>query len=235
VCAVTHPFGDRCRPRLSSIGAHPSWGIGRVETPDFLPPQPCPSPDCALSTETFFCYRRVMPHRKSNTLKLISGTARRDRQPQSHWGERLVSVPEPPAHLSDRAATEWRRLARELVEAGSLTGADLRALELLAETLALEAEMRALISAEGATIPAGEGGKKGHPALKIATDARAQAIRLLESFGLTPSSRHRVDRAPPPPADDSPWARLKALQGQCSNAPHSGDPARARGDKARPE
>ena len=89
--------------------------------------------------------------------------------------------------------------------------------------------MRALILAEGATIPAGEGGKKGHPALKLATEARAQAIRLLESFGLTPSSRHRVDRAPPPPADDSPWSKLKALQGQRSNAPHSGDLTRAEG------
>ena len=126
-------------------------------------------------------------------------------------------------------ATEWRRLAPELVETGSLTGADLRALELLAETLAIEAEMRALISAEGATIPASEGGKKGHPALKIATDARAQAIRLLESFGLTPSSRHRVDRAPAPPADDSPWSKLKALQAQSSNAPRSDDPAHAQG------
>jgi len=155
-----------------------------------------------------------MPQYKNEALKLISGTARRDRQSRSHAGERLVSPPGPPEHLSDRAAAEWRRLARELVEAGSLTGADLRALELLAETLALEAEMRALILAEGATIPAGEGGKKGHPALKLATEARAQAIRLLESFGLTPSSRHRVDRAPPPPADDSPWARLKALQSQ---------------------
>ena len=165
-------------------------------------------------SETFFRYGPVMPQHKSNALKLISGTARRDRQPRSHPGERLVSPPEPPEHLSDRAAAEWRRLARELAEAGSLTGADLRALELLAETLALESEMRALISAEGATIPAGEGGKKGHPALKIATDARAQAIRLLESFGLTPSSRHRVDRAPPPPADDSLWLQLAALQRQ---------------------
>ena len=157
-----------------------------------------------------------MPKRKSDTLKLISGTSRRDRLPRSDPSLRLTEPPPPPSHLSERAAAEWNRLAQELVAAGVLTGGDLRSLELLAETLALEAEMRTLIAAEGATIPSasGDGGRKGHPALKIATDARAQAIRLLEGFGMTPSSRQRVDRgAPAAPCADSPWARLRELQG----------------------
>ena len=121
--------------------------------------------------------------------------------------------PRPPTHLSQRAAAEWKRLTQELVANGVLTGADLRALELLAETLALEAELRGLIAAEGATIPSGEGGRKGHPALKTAPEARAQAIRLLEGFGMTPTSRQRVDRSiGSVNPDTSPWAKLKKLQ-----------------------
>jgi P27 family predicted phage terminase small subunit len=153
-----------------------------------------------------------MPYRKDDALKLIAGTSRRDRLPRPDPGVRLSRPPRPPAHLSERAAAEWRRLAQELVANGVLTSADLRALELLSETLALEAEMRALIAAEGATIRSGEGGRKGHPALKIAADARAQAIRLLEAFGLTPVRRQRLDRQVLPCADDLPWVRLKALQ-----------------------
>ena len=158
-----------------------------------------------------------MPQRIGDGLKQVRGTARRDRKPHDTT-VRLVRPPRPPAHLSQRAAAEWRYLAHELVQAGILTGADLRALELLAETLAMEGEMRAVIAAEGATIPAAEGGRKGHPALKIATEARSQAIRLLEAFGLTPVSRQRVDRAPQPVRDEAEaflangWRALRGLQ-----------------------
>ncbi|MBV8589794.1 MAG: phage terminase small subunit P27 family [Acetobacteraceae bacterium] len=173
-----------------------------------------PSNFYAVNLRPFPATIPFMPQRKSDTLKLISGTSRRDRLPRSDPTLRLTEPPAPPSHLSERAAAEWNRLAQELVAAGVLTGGDLRSLELLAETLALEAEMRTLIAAEGATIPSGEGGRKGHPALKIATDARAQAIRLLEGFGMTPSSRQRVDRcAPAATSADSPWTRLRELQG----------------------
>ncbi len=154
-----------------------------------------------------------MPLRTSDGLKLIRGTGRRDRDGRHDPTARLAKAPRPPGHLSPRAAAEWRHLARELVETGVLTGADLRALELLAETLALEADMRAIVAREGATIAGAEGGRKGHPALKIGAEARSQAIRLLEAFGLTPASRQRVDQAPAPrTAENGPYARMQALQ-----------------------
>jgi P27 family predicted phage terminase small subunit len=155
-----------------------------------------------------------MPQRRPDALKVVSGTARRDRLPRSDPSGRLLKPPRPPAHVSELAASEWRRLAADLVESRVLATGDLRGLELLCQALVLESEMRSIIAAEGATISTAEGGRKAHPALKAAMEARAQAIRLMQEFGLTPSSRQRVDRSAVPAASDtSPWARLKALQG----------------------
>jgi phage terminase small subunit len=56
---------------------------------------------------------------------------------------------EPPARLSARAAAEWRHLVPAATALGTLAEADLRAFELLAETLATEAEMRAVVEREG--------------------------------------------------------------------------------------
>lgn len=154
-----------------------------------------------------------MPPRKSDTLKLIAGTGRRDRQPRMDPTTRLAKAPRPPASLSPRAAAEWREMAPVLVAAGLLTSADLRLLAMLSETLAMEAELRDLVRTEGVTIPAAEGaGRKGHPALKAILETRAQGLRMLEAFGMSPASRQRVDPAPAGRDDNSPFARLKALQ-----------------------
>src|SRR4029453_7116368 len=79
------------------------------------------------------------------------------------------------------------------VELGTLTSADLRALELLAEVLAAEAELRELLKSEGMTIPGAEGNTKAHPACKLLESTRNQAARLLADFGLTPKGRQGVD------------------------------------------
>ena len=61
----------------------------------------------------------------------------------------LAEASEPPARLSAGAAAEWRHLAPAATALGTLAEADLRAFELLAETLATEAEMRAVVEREG--------------------------------------------------------------------------------------
>lgn len=82
---------------------------------------------------------------------------------------------------------------------GTLTQADLRAFELLAVTLAAEAEAREVIQREGLTVLTADGGRKPHPAVRIAETARAQAARLLSGFGLCPKGRQSLDPPPPPP------------------------------------
>ncbi|WP_232435689.1 P27 family phage terminase small subunit [Burkholderia ubonensis] len=88
--------------------------------------------------------------------------------------DQLTVAPPPPDGMSSRAAAEWDRVAPLVVSLGLLNASDLRALELLAETLATEAQLRETLDREGLTIATGTGGSKAHPALR---DARAQAAR----------------------------------------------------------
>lgn len=135
-------------------------------------------------------------HRTSNVTKLLRGTDRADRKPKRDFAVRLSRVPPPPAHLSERAQGEWKTVGKAAVGVGTLTQGDLRAFELLAVTLATEAEAREVIAAEGMTVSTGDGGRKPHPAVRMMETARAQASRLLADFGLTPKSRQSIDQAP---------------------------------------
>jgi P27 family predicted phage terminase small subunit len=108
----------------------------------------------------------------------------------------LAEAPAPPAHLSARAAAEWRRLAPAAAALGTLAGADLRGFELLAETLATEAAARAVVEAEGHAVPTSGGGRKPRPEVRVMETARAQAARLLAEFGLTPKGRRELGVLP---------------------------------------
>ena len=110
-----------------------------------------------------------------------------------HPAAPLAEAPAPPAHLSPRAAAEWRRLAPAAAALGALAGADLRGFELLCETLATEAEARAVVEAEGCAVPTAGGGAKPRPEVRVMETARVQAARLLAEFGLTPRGRRGLD------------------------------------------
>jgi P27 family predicted phage terminase small subunit len=134
--------------------------------------------------------------RKSNLAKRLSGSARRDRLPKRDLAARLIRAVPPPRGMSDRAKLEWRALMPAVLAIGTMSKADLRAFALLATTLAAESEAREAIERDGMVVVGGSGGRKSHPALKAAETARMQAMRLLESFGLTPRGRQSVDVIP---------------------------------------
>lgn len=132
------------------------------------------------------------------------------RQPSAGVDESLVLkvAPPPPKGLSSKAKREWVELAQRGVELKTLTNADLRALEMLAETLASEKQLRIVIEREGQTISTGGGGRKAHPALKALAEARAQSMRLLTAFGMTPAGRQPAQ--PVVPAKRTGFAALRA-------------------------
>lgn len=135
---------------------------------------------------------------KTNARKALQGTLRGDRMhPGVSAAVRLTAAPAAPASLSDDARPHWDVVAPLAVEVGTLTGADLPALAVLAETLATEQTLRAALSKEGVTITTGTT-TKAHPALRALSDTRSQVIRMLAAFGLTPLGRMSVDTAPPP-------------------------------------
>jgi P27 family predicted phage terminase small subunit len=138
-----------------------------------------------------------MSTRLSSEAKHKRGTARPDREPRQHSAlHRLTVVPVAPERLSARARAEWNALAKVCVQLGVLTGGDLRSLELLAEVLASEAELRALLAVEGFVIPGAGNNSKAHPATRLLADTRSQAARMLADFGLNPRARLGVDIRP---------------------------------------
>lgn len=109
----------------------------------------------------------------------------------------VMVVPGAPDHLSDRAKAEWKGLAHAAHSIGTLTEADMRAMELLCEALATIAELTDVVRLEGYTLATEAGGKKGNPLLRSISEQRSQAMRLLASFGLTPLGRMSVTISQP--------------------------------------
>jgi hypothetical protein len=86
-----------------------------------------------------------MARHTSKASKTLRNTGRIDRQPKPTALDRLEIPPPAPPSLSESAVIEWDWLARATVETGVLCGCDLRALALLAETLAIETTLRMTI------------------------------------------------------------------------------------------
>ena len=137
-----------------------------------------------------------MTARASAQLKAIRGTNRPNRQRTGSALERLIEPPPPPEHLSESAKREWISLAEITVTVGILTQCDLRSLELLSESLALERDLRAALREEGLLIEGRNGAIKAHPAMRHLELLRGNCLRMLANFGLDPRSRSSVDMHP---------------------------------------
>lgn len=153
-----------------------------------------------------------MPVRITDSRKNVRGTLRPSRTFSTATPTRLTKTPPPPPTMSDRGVSEWARLAPQLVSGGTLTAADLRALELLCECLATADELATIVRKDGAAVPTSGGGVKGHPALSALAQARAQAAALLAQFGLTPRSRAGVEQAPEPVDPRKPLTGLASFR-----------------------
>ena len=121
-------------------------------------------------------------------------------------GDTIREALPPPETLSPGAILEWKGLIATLAELGTATHADLRALELLAECLATETKLRAVLDHDGLTIPGADGNAKAHPGAKLLESTRNQCHRLLCDFGLIP--RGRVTVKPAPKSVKNPWHDL---------------------------
>jgi P27 family predicted phage terminase small subunit len=146
-------------------------------------------------------------YRKPEAAKRRSGTYRPGRAMRSPKAAAALSVPLAPGYMTELGKVEWRRLAPLIHAQRTLAAADLRAFELLCETLATGAMAQAAIAAGGLTVVTPMGAR-AHPAVKIMEAARAGATRLLIEFGLTPRAREHVSAAP----DEAPGNAFAELQ-----------------------
>jgi P27 family predicted phage terminase small subunit len=147
-------------------------------------------------------------YRKTDADKKVAGTFRPDRAKRPPVIQGMSAIPAAPEHLTTLARNEWAGLAPVLAALRTVAPADLRALEMLCETLGTAQQAQAVIATGGLTIGSVRSGKiRPHPAVKILESSRAQAVRLLIEFGLTPRARGHVE----PAADaspDNPFARI---------------------------
>ena len=138
-----------------------------------------------------------MNDRLPKTRKNLAGTYRPSRD-RFDPADALKEAPEPPVGLCEGAAAHWNELAPTLVALRLLSRADLPMLGLLCRTLETEAALQKVIDEEGWTLATGTGSAKCHPAVTSLEKARNQAHKLLREFGLSPSARRFVERAPEP-------------------------------------
>ena len=131
------------------------------------------------------------PKPKPTKLKLISGNP----------GKRALNKSEPnpkaaktraPAGLSKMAQKHWRTVAVQLSEANILTELDRPALILYCESWARWQEASKMVQERGMLVKSPTGYPMQNPYLSIANKALDQMQRLLVEFGMTPSSRSRI-------------------------------------------
>ena len=129
---------------------------------------------------------------KPSHLKILQGTARRDRTNTNEPVFKKLTVMRPPTWLSPEAKKSFKVLAKMLTEAGVLQVSDKMVLSLLCEQYQTFLAADKIVKAEGMhyTMPGGQ--MRVHPAVKIRHDAQQQIRQFAVEFGLTPSSRSRV-------------------------------------------
>lgn len=113
-----------------------------------------------------------------------------------------VGDAEMPEWLSPAAAKHWPIVAKQLKDAGVLTSMDGSALALYCEAFSRYLHATQQISKFGPVVKAPSGFPVQSPFLAIANKAHEQMTKLLVEFGMTPSSRTKVTKAPSGEGDE---------------------------------
>lgn len=99
-----------------------------------------------------------------------------------------------PEYLSPAAAKHWPVVQKQLKDSGILSTADTAALALYCEAFARWRHATDQVTKYGPVIKAPSGFPVQSPYLAIANKAHEQMMKALIEFGMTPSSRSRVQK-----------------------------------------
>jgi len=128
---------------------------------------------------------------KPRALKIIEGNP--GRRPIGTEPPVAKGVPDCPDHLDGDAAKEWARIAPELAQAGLLAHVDRAALAAYCQAWGRWVGAERLLKTHGMIVKSPNGHLIQSPVLPIANKAMAQMLKFLTEFGMTPSSRARLD------------------------------------------
>jgi P27 family predicted phage terminase small subunit len=139
--------------------------------------------------------RRPIPTK----LKLLRGNpGHRRLNPDEPKPRELSKAPPAPVFLGEIAKAEWRRRAREFVDLGMLTSADLGVLAGYCEAFGRFAEASEEFRRLGRpyTITTDKGFTVKHPLLGIIDAAEKTMRSFATEFGMTPAARPKVSISP---------------------------------------
>ncbi len=129
--------------------------------------------------------------KKPTVLKVLQGTARKDRENKDEVKPNL-NIPEPPDHLSKLALIEWGRISSFLYKLGLLSDIDMASLAAYCQSFGRWSEAETELAENGLTIKTTNGNVIQNPLVGIANQAMEHMRKHLIEFGMTPSSRAKV-------------------------------------------
>ena len=106
------------------------------------------------------------------------------------------TVPDPPEWLSDIAAAEWMRKAKELHARGALTAVCLSPLEVYCTTYAHFRDLAAIVEKEGYTYTGKGNWAAPRPEVLLLRQASKVLIGIAKEFGFTMASQSRIAIVP---------------------------------------
>lgn len=121
-------------------------------------------------------------------------------------------IPRCPSHLDKTAKSMWRRLTKELFDAGILTRIDAEILAAYCQVYSRWKNAELMLQKSGDVIKTTNGNLIQNPYLAIANRAIEQMAKLASEFGMTPSSRSRIKVEEPETLDE--LDKLQSLFGQ---------------------
>ncbi len=137
-------------------------------------------------------------------LKILAGNPGKrplnDKEPKPK-----VELPQCPAHLTGEARREWKRIGERLLKHRLVTELDAPALAGYCTAWAIYVAASTKLRKSGGlalTLKAPSGYPMVSPHLAIVNQALKQMRAFLVEFGMTPSSRSRVQAAEPDDEDD---------------------------------
>jgi P27 family predicted phage terminase small subunit len=135
------------------------------------------------------------PAPKPTALKKLAGNPGKrplnDREPQAR-----LAIPKCPAHLDAIAKKEWKRISKLLLGMKVLTEADYIALGNLCQAYSTQIQAQNKLSQTGLLFKTRSGYVQQSPLFTIVATQQSIVNKLLAEFGLTPSSRSRLQIQP---------------------------------------
>jgi P27 family predicted phage terminase small subunit len=146
---------------------------------------------------------RPGPAPQPTSLRILSGNPGKRKLNRSEARPRPLE-PEKPNWLDRQAGAEWDKLAPMLFNLGLLTEADGDALAAYCQALAMLAKATRAVNRKGLTLVTPTGQVRTRPEVIIQQRALVIVRGYAEVFGLTPSSRSRIEIPEDGTEDDLP-------------------------------